>query len=167
MKKILYFIILSLFLISSSNAKAEFIDAEDEVKDFGDWKSFCKKDVMMGAMDCKIASKFYENNAVMTIEPLKNSSAKLVIIIPQVRVGDPVFIRVDKNSLIESGPIKTKDFNLVPLQKEQKDLLYNQMVNGEFLFLRFNLSDTEKEITVKLNLKDFRNALAHTNNQLL
>jgi hypothetical protein len=35
------------------------------------------------------------------------------------------------------------------------------MKNGEYLFLRFNVSNSEKEITAKLNLKDFISALEY------
>jgi hypothetical protein len=35
------------------------------------------------------------------------------------------------------------------------------MKNGEYLFLRFNVNNSEKEITAKLNLKDFTKALEY------
>ena len=35
------------------------------------------------------------------------------------------------------------------------------MKNGEYLFLRFNINDSEKEITAKFNLKDFSKALEY------
>ncbi len=162
MKKLAFLLsVIAIIFCNILVASAEIIDVKDEERQFGDWKSFCKLDAMMSVMDCKIASKFYENNAVITIEPKENLSAKLNIVIPQVRIGESVKVRVDKNNLIQSKAVANKDFSSVPLGEEQKDLLYSQMLNGEFLYLRFNLRDTEKEITVKLSLKDFRNALVY------
>jgi hypothetical protein len=37
------------------------------------------------------------------------------------------------------------------------------MKEGNFLFLRFKIQNLEKEITVKLNLNDFRSALEYYN----
>ena len=35
------------------------------------------------------------------------------------------------------------------------------MKTGDFLFLRFNVRGQQKEITAKINLEDFRNALGY------
>jgi hypothetical protein len=159
----LLFLVISFLQLININASAEIIDDKDEEKQFGDWKSFCKVDLMMGVMDCKIASKFYEN-AVITIEPNDKLPAKINLVIANAKIGEPVKIRIDKNNIIQSKSATNKDFGMVSLDNEQKDSLYNQMLNGEFLFLRFNLQSAEKEITVKIQLKDFRNALAYINN---
>ena len=37
------------------------------------------------------------------------------------------------------------------------------MKTGDFLFLRFNVRGNQKEITAKINLKDFREALEYYN----
>ena len=63
--------------------------------------------------------------------------------------------------LILSQNASQKEFGLVPISAQQKNILYSQMKNGEYLFLRFNVGDSEKEITAKLNLKDFTKALEY------
>ncbi len=167
-QKILFVFFLSAtFQLAILNfAKAEIIDIQNEEKIFGDWKVFCESDVMMDISHCKLASKFYENTAVITIEPNAKSLTQLFIVIPQVEIGSFVKIRIDKNDLILSKTINSKDFGLIPLNEEQKNTLYRQIKSGDFLFFRFSVRGSEKEITTKINLKDFRNALSYYNSKI-
>ncbi len=156
----------AFFLLASfSQSMAEIVNAENEEKIFGDWKVFCESDAMMDISHCKLASKFYENAAVITIEPTARFLNQMFVVIPQAKVGSFVKIRVDKGELILSKNIGAKDFGLIPLESDQKNMLYQQIKNGNALFIRFNLRDSEKEVTVKINLKDFRNALAYHNSR--
>ncbi len=168
MKKIFFaFFLTTFFQLTSFNpAKAEIINVQNEEKNFGEWKVFCEIDVMMDLAHCKIASKFYENTAVISIEPTIKFLNQLFIAIPQIRVGTFVKIRVDQNDLILSRNVSTKDFGLILLDDVQKNSLYNQMKSGDFLFFRFSVRDSEKEITAKINLKDFRNALTYFSNRV-
>lgn len=165
-KVILNMLAFTSFFIMTQNANCELIDVENEEKVFGEWKVFCEIDDMMDIAHCKVASKFYENTAVITIEPTAKFSNQFFIVIPQVLVGSFVQLRVDKNDLILSRNISEKDFGMIPLDEEQKILLYKQMKAGNFLFLRFNSRSSEKEVTVKINLKDFRSALAYYSSRI-
>jgi len=165
-KIIATFFLVSFFeLTSFYSAQAEIIDVKNEEKTFGDWKVFCEVDDMMDMAHCKIASKFYENTAVITVEPTAKFLSQLFMVIPQIKVGSFVKLRVDKSDLILSRNISSKDFGLIPLSDEQKNNLYHQMKNGDFLFLRFNVQNSEKEITIRINLKDFRSALSYYNSR--
>lgn len=167
MKKILLAFFLTVFFgLSSFKAQAEIIDIQNEEKVFGDWKVFCETDVMMDISHCKIASKFYDKTAVLTIEPTAKFISQLFLIIPQTQVGSFVKIRVDKNDLILSQNILQKDFGLIPLDDQQKGQLYNQMKNGDFLYLRFSVRGSEKEVTAKINLRDFRSALSYYHSRI-
>ena len=167
MKKSFAFFLVTFFCLTSFNAaKGEIIDVQNEEKTFGEWKVFCEIDAMMDLAHCKIASKFYQNTAVISIEPTVKFLNQLFIAIPQIRVGSFVKIRVDQNDLILSRNLNAKDFGLIPLDDAQKNALYNQMKSGDFLFLRFNVRDSEKEITAKINLKDFRSALGYYINRI-
>ncbi len=157
--------ILLLWQLTIFEASAEIIDIQKEEKLFGDWKTFCEIDAMMDTAHCKIAAKFFENTAVVTIEPTAKFSNQLLIVIPQVKLGTFVKIRIDQNNLILSNNVSNRDFGLVSLTEEQKITIFNQMKNGDFLFLRFNIRDSDKEITAKINLKDFRNALNYYNSR--
>ena len=161
----IFFLTIFLALANFHSAQAEIIGIQNEEKTFGDWKVFCEADAMMDIAHCKIASKFYENTAVITIEPTAKFLSQLFVVIPQVKIGSFVKIRVDKNDLILSQNIGPKDFGLIPLSDEQKNLLYRQMKNGDALFLRFNPRSSEQDLTVKINLKDFRNALSYFNSR--
>jgi invasion protein IalB len=167
MRKILLFFFLSVFfdLTSFYPTQAEIIDIQNEEKNFGDWKVFCEIDAMMSIAHCKIASKFYENTASITIEPTAKFLGQLFMVIPQIKVGSFVKIRVDQNDLILSKNISPKDFGLIPLSDEQKNELYRQIKNGDSLFLRFDIKNSEKEITIKISLKDFRSALSYFNSR--
>lgn len=172
MKKNIFGFFLAIFLgafsqaTSLNQAHAEIIDVQNEEKIFGDWKVFCEIDVMMNLAHCKVAAKFYENTAAISIEPTSKFFSQLFVIIPQTKVGTFVKIRVDKNDLILSKTISTKDFGLIPLDDSQKQTLFTQMKAGDFLYLRFNLRDSDKEITAKINLRDFRNALTYYNSRI-
>ncbi len=158
------FLIIGLNIIPNlkiNQANAEIIDIKQEENEFGDWKVFCETDLMMAISHCKIASKFYQNTAVITIEPAIRFLNQLHIVIPQIRPGTFLKIRVDQGNLILSNNISTKDFGLIPLDEKQKVALYNQMKSGDFLYLRFNVRDSDKEITARISLKDFRKALDH------
>ena len=105
MKKVqkifLVFFLTAFFDLTSINiAKAEIINIENEEKIFGDWKVFCEIDVMMNLAHCKVASKFYENTAVITIEPTAKFLSQLFVVIPQAAIGSFVKIRVDKKTAI-------------------------------------------------------------------
>jgi invasion protein IalB len=160
------FLALFFFLTTNINfAYAEVIDVQNEERNFGEWKAFCEVDAMMDMAHCKVASKFYENSAVITIQATSKFFNQFLMLIPQIKLGSFVKIRVDKNDLILSQNASQKDFGLVSLTEEQKNSLYNQMKSGDFLFLRFNVRDSEKEVTIKINLKDFRSALAYSNSR--
>ncbi len=160
------FLATSFWLTSFNKAKSEIIDVQNEEKSFGEWKVFCEIDAMMDLAHCKIASKFYQNTAVISIEPTIKFLNQLFIAIPQIRIGSFLKIRVDQNDLILSKNLSAKDFGLIPIDEAQKNLLYNQMKTGDFLFFRFSVRDSEKEITAKINLKDFRSALNYYSNRV-
>jgi hypothetical protein len=167
MKKNLFRIFLGLifFCANPNFSSAEIIDIRNEEKTFGDWKVFCETDEMMGISHCKIAAKFYDNASAFTIQPLTRSTTQIFVIIPQVQIGSFVKLRIDQADLILSKNTSERDFGMIPLDDEQKNFIYSQMKSGEFLFLRFSVRNSEKEITAKLNLRDFRNALNYLNNR--
>ena len=154
-------VVLIIFQIFNLPAKAEIIEPRNEEKSFGDWKVYCEIDDMMNTAHCKIASKFYENTAVITIEPNAKFLGQLFVAIPQAKLGTFLQIRVDRNDIMISKNIGEKDFGLIPLDDQQKNMLYRQMRVGNFLYLRFNSKNLDEEITAKINLKDFRNALSY------
>jgi hypothetical protein len=162
-KKIIFAFLL--LLQSTITAKAEIIDLRNEEKTFGDWTVFCEIDDMMNIAHCKIASKFYENTAVITIQPTSKFSNQFFVIIPQIKIGNFVTMRIDQNEVILSRTVQKEDFGLIPFLEEEKNSAFSQMKSGKFLFLRFNSIKSEKEITAKLNLEDFRRALAYYNNK--
>lgn len=163
------FLILTLTFISFAlinfASQAEIIGIKDEEKKFGDWKLYCQIDDMMGTSHCKIASKFYKNTAVLTIEPTKKFLNQFFLVIPQIKINSFVQIRIDRNDLILSKTVRQKDFGLIPLDQAQKNTLYKQMKAGNFLYLRFSVNDSKDEITARLSLKDFRNAIKYYKNQ--
>ncbi len=157
----------AVFHLASPNlALSEIIDIQKEEKNFGEWKVFCETDLMMSISHCKIAAKFFENSAVISIEPTAKFYSQFFIVIPQIKSGSFVAIRVDKSDLILSRNVENKDFGLIALDEIQKHSLYQQMKVGEFLYLRFNIRDQEKEYTTRVNLKDFRNALSYLNGRI-
>ena len=165
-KKILTIFLTTFFSLTSFNQlHAEIIDIQNEEKNFGEWKVFCEVDAMMDIAHCKVASKFYENNAVVTIESTSKFLSQFLIVIPQIKIGSFVKIRIDRGDMILSQNASQKDFGLIPLSEEQKNIIYKQMKTGDFLFLRFNVRDSDKEITARINLKDFRSALAYSNSR--
>ena len=157
------FFLAAIFALISFAAQAETIDIQNEEKTFGDWKVFCEIDQMMDLAHCKIAAKFFDNSSVINIEPAAKSLNQFFIIIPQIKLGGFVQIRVDKNDLILSKNASAKDFGMINLSDEQKLSLFHQMKNGDFLFLRFGSKTQEKEATVRISLKDFRSALSYHN----
>ncbi len=149
-----------------NSAQAEIIDIQKEEKNFGDWKVFCETDVMMDNSHCKIASKFFDNSSAITIEPTPKFFNQLIFVLPQIRLGTFVAIRIDKNDLIFSDNAKANDFGLIQLDDSKKSDIYRQLKNGDFLFLRFSVRASEKEVTAKINLRDFRSALSYYNSRV-
>jgi hypothetical protein len=162
-------ILMTMFFLLALDKKiaiAEIIEPRNEEKSFGDWKVFCEIDDMMSTSHCKIASKFYDNSSVISLQPTNHFANQFFIIIPKIKLGSFAKIRVDKNDLILSKNITNKDFGLLNIDNSEKNNLFNQMKSGEYLFLRFNINDSEKEITVKLSLQDFIKALSYYNNKV-
>lgn len=159
-------VVLIIFQIFNLPAKAEIIEPRNEEKSFGDWKVYCEIDDMMNTAHCKIASKFYDNSSVISMQPTNHFANQFFIIIPKIKLGSFAKIRIDKNDLILSKNISKKDFGLLPIDNSEKNTLFTQMKSGEFLFLRFNVGDSEKEITVKLSLQDFNKALNYYNSKV-
>ncbi|MFT6077179.1 MAG: hypothetical protein ACJA02_000583 [Myxococcota bacterium] len=164
MKKI--FAILTIIILFSNQSQAELVDTQKNEKSFGEWRLICENDVMIDVKYCKIASKFYENQAAISLEPSLKMTNQMIMVIPNLTLGEMVTMRIDKNDIIFSNPSKKSDFGLVVLSPSQKSLIISQMKNGDFLFIRFNISSSSKEITVKLDLKDFRKAISHYNSNL-
>lgn len=162
--RLLLFVITLFFSINS--AVAEVVELQQDEKSFGDWKVYCETDVMMNSSHCKIATKFYENNSVITIEPAAKFFNQLFIIIPKIKTSSFVKIRIDKNDLILSDNVKEKDFGLVRLDDRKKSFLYGQMKTGDFLFFRFSIRGSDREVTTKIDLEDFRKALNYYNSRV-
>ncbi len=162
MKKIIIYI-LALFIITvftfNYNLKAEIVNLQKDDKKFGDFKVFCEKDVMMNATHCQIGAKFFDNASSFTIEPNKVGFNQLMIVIPSIKLGGFVQIRIDQNDLIFSKIAKQNNFGLIEIEDNDKISLFKQMKTGDFLFFRFKIKESDKEITTKLNLNDFRSAL--------
>lgn len=158
--------IIFLFIFYKKIAIAEIIEPRNEEKSFGDWKVYCEIDDMMNTAHCKIATKFYDNSSVISLQPTNHFANQFFIIIPKIKLGSFAKIRVDKNDLILSKNSTSKDFGLINIDNSEKNNLFSQMKNGEYLFLRFNINDSEKEITVKLSLRDFMKALGYYNSKV-
>jgi invasion protein IalB len=163
---LIFIFTISHILILKNIAQAEIIELRNDEKTFGDWKVYCEIDDMMSSAHCKIASKFYDNSSVISLQPTNHFANEFFIIIPKIKLGSFVKIRVDKNDLIISKNASQKEFGLMPINEQQKNILFSQMKNGEYLFLRFNVNDSEKEITAKFNLKDFNKALEYYSNKV-
>jgi hypothetical protein len=164
--KYLHYLVVILTIFLPINAYSEIVEVQKDEKHFGSWVVLCENDVMVDATYCKIASKFYENRAVISLEPSLKLSNQLILVIPNAKVGQSVKIKIDKNDIIFSDSVKTKDFGLIPLSSVQKSIMLNQMKKGDFLFLQFNISDIKKEVTVKINLKDFHKASSYYHSRI-
>lgn len=163
MKKI--FLIIFALILFSNQSFAEVIGTPKDEKNFGEWKLICENDVMVDLPYCKIASKFYEQQAVISLEPSLKFSNQMIMVIPNLKLGEVVQIRIDKNDVIFSNLVKKADFGLVSLSAKQKSIILSQMKKGDFLFIRFSITGLEKEVTVQLNLKDFREAVSFYNSK--
>lgn len=160
MKKNLIFL-FSIVLFFTTNIQAEIVNLQKDEKQFGEWKVFCETDLMMSLTHCRIGSKFFDEASAITIEPNNTLFNQFFITTPKIRLGSFLQIRVDQNDLIFSEIVKAKNFGLIDIKDEDKKLLFNQMKKGSFLFLRFNIANSDKEITAKISLADFRNALSY------
>lgn len=162
----LYLLIITLATLLPNPSRAEIIGMQNDIQIFGDWKVLCENDVMIDGTYCKIATKFYNDTAAISLEPSSKLANQMIVVIPNVPAGNSVRIRIDKNDIIFSDPIKTSDFNLIPFSPAQKSMILNQMKKGDFLFIRFNITNSEKEITAKISLKDFRDAIVYYNSRI-
>ncbi|MBL6664602.1 MAG: hypothetical protein ISQ34_02025 [Rickettsiales bacterium] len=154
------FFSLLIFLSLSFNAFSKIVEEESSEKNFGEWKVYCQSDIMMDISNCKIANKFYQNNSLLSFEP-KGNYPNLLLIIPDIKPSSYALIKIDKNNLIKSNTIKSTNFGYINLTEYQQNLIYHQMKKGDFLFLRFNVKDLRKAVTIKINLKDFKDALSY------
>lgn len=160
------FLTITILLLFSTICKAEIIEIQKEEKQFGDWQVLCEIDLMMNISDCKIASKFYSQTSVITIDPSSKISGQVMLIIPQIKIGSLVQLRVDTNDLIFSNNVDNSDFGMIPLSREQKFSLVKQIEKGDFLFIRFAIRGEEQEITARIDLKDFRKAISYYQNKI-
>lgn len=155
----LFTLTLIAFLFSFS-AFSKVIEEQNSEQDFGEFKVYCQSDIMMDISNCKIANRFYKQNSLLSFEP-KGNYPNLLLIIPDIKPSSYVLIKVDKNELIKSNIIKESNFGYINLTEYQQNLIYHQMKKGDFLFLRFNVKDLRKAITIKIDLKDFKDALSY------
>lgn len=158
MKK--FFLTIIIATLFSNPSFAEVIGTSKDEKTFGEWRLICENDVMVDVPYCKIASKFYQDQAAISLEPSLKMTNQMIMVIPNLKLAETVQIRIDKNDVIFSNPARKNDFGLVNLAPKQKSAILSQMKNGDFLFIRFNIKGSQKEVTVQLNLKDFRDAVA-------
>ncbi len=163
MKKI--FLTIAILILFSNQSRSEVIGVQKDEKTFGEWRLICENDVMIDVPYCKIASKFYSDQAAISLEPSLKMSNQMIMVIPDLKLAETVKIRIDKNDIIFSNLVKKDDFGLLSLSPRQKQLILAQMKKGDFLFIRFNIKASEKEITVQLNLKDFRDAVSYYNSK--
>lgn len=161
MKKTNLFIVATIiFSLVCFPLKAKIIEDENSTKEFGDWKVYCQSDIMMQTSNCKIANKFYFDNSVISLEP-QRKQPNILIVIPKVKDHSQVLLKVGQNQLIKSLPTSKNDFGYINFSPNQQKIIYNQMKNNDFLFLRFKVTKFSKAITVRLNLNDFREALKY------
>ena len=163
-KKLSIFFVLLFFL--SNNLRAEIVEIEKIDKSFGQWRLLCENDIMLDKMSCKIAQNFYEKSSVITYNLDNKTDNDLLVIIPNARPGAFVQMKIGKNDLIFSDVVKETDFGLIGLKKIQKEQLIEQMKKEQNIFLRFDDRNIAKEITIKLDLKDFNEALKYYNTNI-
>lgn len=160
----LFYLFAVILVLSSSPCRAETIgNTQKEEKKFGDWQLLCEIDQMLSGTYCKIAAKFFNNTSVISIDTSSKMTNQIMVVIPNIKVNSFVKIKIDKNDLIFSNLVKGSNFGLISFSAEQKSLILKQIKEGDFLFIRFAIRNSEREITAKINLKDFREAINYYN----
>jgi len=76
---LIFIFTISHILILKNIAQAEIIELRNEEKTFGDWKVYCEIDDMMNSAHCKIASKFYDNSSVISLQPTNHFANEFFI----------------------------------------------------------------------------------------
>ena len=158
LKKLLQIILI--YIASTNIVYSKIVEDQSSQQNFGEWSVYCQSDIMMDISNCKIANKFYPHNSLLSFEP-KGSYPNLLMIIPDIKPSSYVLIKVDKNNLIKSSIIKDANYGYINLTDYQQNLIYKQMKKGDFLFLRFKVKELNKAVTIKIDLKDFRDALRY------
>jgi hypothetical protein len=164
---------LLIFCVFVSIINAEVIDniVRDEKK-FGEWMLICEEDVMFDNISCKISTTFYQNSSMIFIQPNNKIANQVVIMIPSVAENTMIKVKVDKNQVVTSDIIDKKmEYGVIPFSPQKQRLLYSQMIDGEFLLIRFTVRDLReiggmKDITAKISLIDFGKMITYYNSKI-
>jgi hypothetical protein len=162
------FFIVFCFLFSSNLFAMELIEnMSKEEKKFGDWTVSCEEDEMMGKINCKIFSAFFNEDSYVYIQPNNRVANQVVIIIPVAKEGGMLKFRVDRNDIIPSDSIvKNDEYGIVPFSPSKQRQMLEQIEKGQNLYIRFTISEPqsasgEKEITAKISLAEFPKLLVY------
>jgi hypothetical protein len=168
MKKSIKIFIIVFCLFSFKSFAAQIVDniIREETK-FGDWTIACEEDIMMGKIDCRIFSHFYNNTSAIYVQPNNKIANQVVIIIPAALEKTNVKFRVDRKSLIISETMeKSPEFGVIPFTPTKQKQMLTQLKDGENLFIRFTVRDLQvaggiREITAKISLVEFSKLLVY------
>lgn len=161
--KIFLMSIIILFTINS--AKSEIIENKKiSNQKFGVWTVSCEEDIMFDKVECKLFANVLEETSLLVNPANKNNT--IVIISKDIIPNSTMLIKVDKNDVIETNQFMNNQFNLVDMSIENKKTLFEELQKGNNLFFRFTTKDLAKnggvkEVTVKLNLTEFKKALLY------
>lgn len=158
-------LIIILSFINITNAKAEII-ANKSVsnKNFGIWKISCEEDVMLQQVRCKFFTEITEGSILFINS--ENHNNLVTIISKDIVNNTNMLVKVDGNSLIKSEIVRENPYNVLNFSIENKKQIFKQLKNGNDIFFRFLIQDLgekdgKKEITVRLDLSQFRSALLY------
>lgn len=163
-------IMIMLSFINITNAKAEIIANKSiSNKNFGIWKISCEEDVMLEEAKCKFFTEITEGSVLFVNSENKNNL--ITIISRDIVENTTMLVKVDGNQLIKSEIVKANPYNLLNFSIDNKQNIFNQIKNGNNIFFRFLIQDLsekngKKEITVKLDLSQFRSALLYYDSKI-
>ena len=155
-----------LILLNLSNFSfGEIIDNRKlENKKFDVWSVSCEDDEMLSEIRCRLFVEI-TNGTTIFVNPYSKGN-KLLFVSHDSHYGTKAYVKVDENQLVSSEIFSQNKYNFIKFSQNIIDDLYNKLQTGKVFYMRFTIRDTLspngfKEITVKISLDKFINALSY------
>ena len=159
------FIFCFIFLNFFNTSFGEIIDNKKiESKKFDVWSVSCEDDEMLSDIKCRLFVEI-TNGTTLFVNPYSKEN-KLLFVSNDSHYGTKAYIKIDDDRLVASEIFSQNKYNFIKFNQNILNDFYNKLQTGKVFYMRFTIRDTLspngfKEITVKISLDKFINALSY------
>ena len=161
-----YFLLIFMLFFTKNVFSAEIIENKKIIdKTFGNWQVSCEDDVMLSTIRCKLFAEIMPDTFLF-VTPDNLFDNQILVVSGNILYNTRMMLKVDYNKLVQSKNYNSNQYKILIFDIKDKNRIFDEMVKGEFLYIRFSVANDDKsaisdkkEVTVRLTLTELGSAI--------